>query len=203
MIVTPNFIFVRLQKCASRTLAEFFKSYYSSKSKVEGIHVPASKIKPKHPDRMLVSSIRNPWEWYVSWHTFIANDCRYVDFYHKDFKQFIKNIYSKKSGIYSFINFGVMHEKKIGVYTHRYRKMTYYQDRCVIDYWIRVENIVNDTMALLERFGYKTDGVVFENKNKTNHKHYSEYYDDEIKEMVAFREAEIIKNHKYEFEDML
>ena len=199
MVVTNEFVFIRLQKCASRTLGEYFKKAYDSSSKVAGVHIPARDVQKWHPDKYLVCSIRNPWDWYVSWHTFIKNDERFESFYKPDFKDFLKGIFNKKHGRYSFIDFHSMNFCDYGVFSYRYLRMCCDEvSRDLINYWIRLENI-DGMLTILNRKFKPIVEVKLKHMNKTNHKNYREYYDDELREMVAHKDRIIIDRFGYEF----
>ena len=199
MVVTDRFIFIRLQKCASRTLGEYFKKAYNSPSKVEGVHIPARKAIKTFQDRAFVGSIRNPWDWYVSWHTFIKDDPRFKDIYKPDFKEFMLHIFNKKKGKYPFINFNSINYNDIGVFAYRYIQMccnVFLED--LISYYIRFEDIEGGIEDVCLNYPPK-NFVDLPHMNKTNHKKYTDYYDDELREMVAHKDRIIIERFGYKF----
>ena len=199
MVVTNDFVFIRLQKCASRTLGEYFKKAYGSNSKVAGVHVPARDVQKWYPDKYLVCSIRNPWDWYVSWHTFIKNDERFESFYKPVFKEFLKGIFNKKHGKYSFIDFSSMSFCDYGVFSYRYLRMCCDEaSKDLVKHWIRFEDIKNHVEVIHCNYP-PAYNVKLPYMNKTNHKNYREYYDDELREMVAHKDQIIIDRFGYEF----
>ena len=188
MIVTDKFIYIRLQKCASTTLTRYFTDAYNGKAEGEG-HVPAIKaIDRKLP---LVASIRNPFEWYVSWHAFIKNDKRYEEIYHKNFKRFMLGIYSCKEKCFPWCDFSEMNKQDIGVYTFRYKLMCTDDWKPLIKYWIRVRYIDEDLDKLSAIFPVIND-IKVKRYNKSRHQDYSKYYDGELIELVFRKERRII-----------
>lgn len=214
MVNTPKFKYFRLQKCASRTLGEYFKKEFNSKSKVAGVHIPCRNTLK---DKLFVSSIRNPWDWYVSWYHFTIKDDRVKKFRHgsdgpSTFKEFITKLYNQKNGTFSSMDFSIMHRLGIGPYTYRYINMCYNKhigllkkedlndDKLLdIDYFIRVEDVKGGVEELYDMIGYSgsTDMDIF---NSTKRDHYSKYYTDELIELVRDRERIIVDKFNYEYE---
>jgi hypothetical protein len=70
----------------------------------------------------------------------------------------------------------------------------------------RFENLVEEIIPLLVQFGYDiTDEMsaklnALKNPNPTNHDHYSKYYDDELRALVAKQDRLIVERFGYKFE---
>jgi hypothetical protein len=121
--------------------------------------------------------IRNPWDRAISYH------------FWKGYKSFNKNI---------FMNNLIERNR------NNYRPKSCVDYFCVkkyndhkLDYVIRFENIQQDFNIVCDKIGIPRQQLP--HKNKSRHKHYTEYYDDETREIVAKKYAKDIEYFGYKF----
>ena len=128
-------------------------------------------------DTVLIMSIRNPFDRMASWY-FDAIKRRVGQFKYKSisFTDAIKNRpgWVSKLPLLTDFNAGA---KNIN--------------------YIRFENLQEDFNTVCDKIGIPRQKLPHENKSK--HKHYTKYYDDETRQIVAERYAKDIKCFGYTF----
>tara|TARA_Y100000361_G_C11101952_1_gene312435 strand:+ start:405 stop:1001 length:597 start_codon:yes stop_codon:yes gene_type:complete len=163
-------------------------------------HTEYDKI-PKNiiEQSFIFTFIRNPWDRIVSlyffWkqqdknHRFYHSDKKQVDYINKldmSFKDFTKEIVNKKS---------IFYEKR---HLHPYIGHFFPTADC-IDFIGRFENFQQDFNIICDKIGIPHQQLP--HKNKSRHKHYTEYYDDKTRQIVAEIYSRDIEHFGYKFGD--
>ena len=123
--------------------------------------------------------IRNPWDRFVSSYNYLSqkkND---------EYEQYIKPFKSFKDFVLNGSIEGL-----------HFRPQTHWIDRQV-DFIGRFENLQSHFDGLCKKLGLESQ--VLKNENATEHKHYSEYYDEQSVSAISDKYSEDIKLLGYEF----
>jgi hypothetical protein len=69
MIVSDRFVFVHLHKAGGSWITDFMLKFFPESWRV-GYHYPRRMIPPSHTGVPILGVVRNPWDFYVSYHHF-------------------------------------------------------------------------------------------------------------------------------------
>ena len=126
---------------------------------------------PNYKNYFSFAFVRNPWDMMLSFYFFKRNIARYKIDKNTSFKNFLESpILNQRSYIKGFSR-----NSFVG----------------------RFENLQNDFDIVCDKIGILRQQLP--HKNKSNHKHYTEYYDDETRKIVAEKYAKDIEHFGYEF----
>jgi len=127
--------------------------------------------------------IRNPWEKVVSAFHALQQYSKWKVPSDWTFCEFVKTVFKDKE-----IRFDIH-------FIYQYPKV-YFEDEIYVDYVARMENINTDWKFIAKKLGCSS---VLPHKNKSKHKPYQQYYDNECKEIIGNIYRKDIELFKYEF----
>ena len=165
-----NFIWFLQPKTGSRSMFDFFK-----KNKLNFPVEINQEIPNDHSNCFKFAFVRNPWDRLVStWKDKVQKQWdeqyEYPQFRIQFYKQF-KGGSFKEFVIWIGLN-GADHEDHI-------RQQTSLIPYDLVDFIGRFENLQEDFDIVCDKIGIPQQQL--SHKNKTNHKHYTEYYDGETR----------------------
>ena len=129
--------------------------------------------------------VRNPWDLRVSLYRYLAKGG------HGSLTRYARQL--------SFSNWIKRYSDRVNVNTtHTGRTQTsYIEPPKDMDFIGKFENLQEDFNIVCDKIGIPRQELP--HKNKTKHKHYTEYYDDETRQIVAEKYAKDIEYFNYEF----
>jgi hypothetical protein len=198
MITSPKykFVFIAPEKTGTTSIHDVLENIEDDKKIVGEIvpkdhnnylyskHTSCSEFQDNHfefIDYFKFAFVRNPWDRVVSWYNFsmylsnLENVEKERNISGKDFLSYIKefqNIWGNE-------------------------QQNQYEFTKCCDFIGRYENLQNDFNMICDKIGIPQQKLP--HKNKTKHKCYTEYYDDETREVVAKKFAKDIEYFGYEF----
>ena len=186
MIVSDKhkFIFFHIPKTGGSSMTNHFSKYGKQKGQPHNSHCDTNR------EFFRFGFFRNPWDRFVSKYFYFkaygktkaGNDLhsgQIVNRYNS-FQQFT-------------LNFPNIYEEFKS--PHWNPQVDWVEDR--IDFIGRFENLQEDFNIICDKIGIPKQQLP--HKNKTKHKHYTEYYDEETKQIVAKKYAKDIEYFGYEF----
>jgi hypothetical protein len=229
MIVTDRFVFLHLHKSGGTFVNHWLAQYYPG-ARTVGYHLPRALIPPEHAALPMIGLVRNPWSYYVSWFSFQAAMKRpnvlfriLSDDGRLGFEPTIRAMLELESGgpHLDAILAGLPREygrkginlpsgaladirdSGFGFYSFLYRYMHGDDGRVGI---ARMEHLRSELLALIEQAGANPSTEAREAlayrppANRSNHRPYSEYYSETLRDLVAERDRRVIERHGYSFD---
>ena len=188
-----KFIFIHIPKTGGTSIEGIFKEDvggpFEGSRGVKRKHASARKMKKIHPaewdEYFKFAVVRNPFDLLVSRYHW-SRDVQCLSSFNekKTFRQFIIAI--DRGGFKP--KWAVPKSQLSFLSVNKEMKM---------DFIVRFENLQEDFNIVCDKIGIPRKELP--HINKSNHKHYTEYYDDETREIVAKRYAKDIEYFGYEF----
>jgi hypothetical protein len=191
-----KFIYTRVAKTASSTIMQLIRKYVDDLTSVvdddwmhDVHHVPLWYLKKNIPEKEFnlyfkFGFVRNPWD-------------RLVSAYHYSVKWYAINDAqnAQKLNLKIFDNFSTW-LRQMHTEINKYGSQWSYVRGC--DFIGKTENLQQDFNTVCDKIGIPQQKLSHKNKSK-HKKHYTEYYDDETRSIVAEKYAKDIEYFGYKF----
>ena len=189
-----KFIFIHINKTGGTSIETAF-SGHEVERRNPSKHANAIEYRNKFGDKFLeyfkFAFVRNPWSWLVSRYFWCKDDKRYYEYVRSSFKNLIYSVRDDKN-----ISPGRWFNRTV---LPQHGKISDESGTQLVDFVGRFENLQGDFNFACDKIGIPHRKLP--HKNKTKHKHYTEYYDEETKQIVAEKYAKDIEMFGYEFEE--
>ncbi len=228
MIVTDEFVFLHLHKSGGSFVNDFLRRFYPAAREI-GYHLPWSLVPASHGKLPVLGLVRNPWSYYVSWYTFQAGRPRQNALFRilsddgrLGFEPTIRNMLDlgttgeRLDALVAALPPGYgdrglnlpgpalapIAASGRGFYSFLYHHMYNGTARVFI---VRMEHMRDELIKMLIAAGQSITVPMRDwlasapAKNVSAHGKYVEYYGQELRDLVAERDAELIAAHGYKF----
>ena len=224
-------LFIHIQKTAGSSLARLLRSQASDTRPFLGQHDHALWAK-KHlacewEEYFKFAFVRNPWDRLVSWYQMIRQDGKLLPWYkrlpyemirknekvfpacqrflqRKHYKPLWQYVLRNSTTFEEFLfNCTDIIEDVDGKRSTMFNQLDYITDEngeIIVDFVGKYENLSCDISTVLKAL--RLENRPLPHVNKSQHKHYSEYYTEETKDLVAERYSRDINLFGYKFEGL-
>jgi chondroitin 4-sulfotransferase 11 len=218
MTISRKSIFIHTVKCAGSSEGIVCNEHNILIDTVNRNWDGGFSSEPAYNKHYKFSFVRNPWDRMVSSYSMfnsfrrpswfdrmnfldfltLSFDCNEIKQIEKklnwksEFKSEEEKEYIRKQHICSIQNHSA-------AYLNPFSQLFDQNENQIVDFIGRFENLQDDFDAICDQIGISRQDVP--HINKTNHKHYTEYYDDETRKIVEEKFAKDIEYFKYKFGD--
>jgi len=185
MLVTDKFVFVHLPRTGGTFVSEVVRKFFPSAREI-GYHLPRALLPREFSHLPVLGTVRNPWEFYVSWYHHQQSNSRYLPLFCSlsenrklDFVQTTRNAlnlgvsddkldvliqalpenFNYQERHVSNVTRDIMGKIRgtgIGLYTFRFNLLFGQADDV---FFCRVESLRSDLMAFFETIGAASDAL--------------------------------------------
>lgn len=228
MIVTRRFVFLHLHKSGGTFVNQFLLRFFPD-ARWLGYHLPRSHLPQQYAGLPAFGLVRSPWDYYVSWYSFQAARsapnalfAAVSDGGRLGFCETVRNLVTLgeqpallaavRAGLpEDFPNSGINLTRRcldpfagsgLGFYSFMFERM--YGDGAGVQFG-RMESLRGDLSAFLESVGVSQSDKMRdylahrEPANTSSHAPYWQLYDEVTRQLVASRDAPVIRRFGYEF----
>ena len=230
MIVTDRFVFLHLHKSGGTFVNRFLQAFFPDARQI-GYHLPRTCLPVSCAALPLIGSVRNPWDYYVSWYAFQSAMPRpnpvfrvISDQGRLGFADSVRNLLTLgeqpalldavRAGLPdTFPNRGInltrdclkpLAGSGLGFYSFLYLRIYgEANDVSILD----MHALRDGLPVLFEQMGVPATAAMRHHLarapalNPSEHGHYADYYDASLRALVAERDAGVIARHRYAFEN--
>jgi hypothetical protein len=201
---TYKFAFVKLSKSASTTITKALTRVCPNTSYEKTLpHHILDLTSDDSAAYYNFSTARNPYDRLVSRY-FYARDKAPIhksQFKNLTFKDFVVGGHESTPMNTSWVPKTAPHLKKllnrVGFFDNQIEWIQDNQGKTMVNFIIKVENLQQDFNMVCDKIGIPHTKLP--HKNRSNHKPYAEYYDDETRQIVSEKYARDIEYFGYEF----
>lgn len=180
-------IFTHIPKTAGSSITKFIKD---GSQEISDHNYLQQDLNNKTKDYFKFTFVRNPWDRFVSNFFYFK---KYGNNYPKDI--IMGQTINKYDSFLDFIKDIHKLSKSDLPHPHFNRQITWLDPR--IDFIGRFENLEEDFNFVAQQIGALNRQLPF--VNKSNHRHYRDYYDNEARQIIARRYKKDIERFNYEF----
>jgi len=184
-----KFIFIHIPKTGGLSLKTEFLDRQNLPNEVYGRHKRPASYYKNNKNHFKFTFVRNPWDRFVSCYFYFKKYGR-----RRGFDKLTGEIINRYSNFNEFC-LG-LNEALPNIKSWHFKQMSFWIDS-PIDFIGRFENFQEDFNTICDKIGIPQRALP--HKNKSKHKHYTEYYDDETREIVAEKYAQDIEYFGYKF----
>lgn len=228
MIVTNQFVFIHLHKSGGTFVLSFLQQFESS-AKMIGYHLPYSELPAEYHRLPVLGSVRNPWSYYVSWYSFqasmenpnplfrIVSDDRQLDFNATvanlvnlsesparldALQQALPDHFRPRGINLTRACIEPLRDDDIGFYSFMYERIYAGAKEPRIVGMEGLREDLLDAMPACGRELSREERQFIEQQpptNTTRHGPYQDYYNDELRDLIADKDRAVIERFGYSF----
>jgi len=228
MIVTDRFVFLHMHKSGGTFVNECLLRFVPNARQI-GYHLPRALVPPQYADLPALGLVRSPWSYYVSWYSFQAQKRQSNELFRilsedrtLDFAGTLRNMLDlgfgggKLDAVLRALPPGYtgrglnvpapamdrIRASQLGFYSFLYRYMFDSPGQLHIG---RLEHLRDDLRRMFDAVGQPINSAMQayisheRPRNVSVHLDYARYYDDELRALVAARDALVIERYGYRF----